>query len=308
MVNRISNILTGVVTPSHKHIQYVNTRSVGDTLLFLDPVLIEIGKTDFCKKAKIVLKDFFANFYNAYYVEKSNDAKRKVLCHANEVNDTHLGYAKKYGHGNTFSGLLQTFRVIENYVDKLNINNMFELALYVPDFAEDGMSDLITNVLYKELSEFTLSICSKNKIECKTIPDIRYYWDVSEHCWKQYVGKSFVVNGKSFLLVPKEIVQTHYRFTVDNFLRSVIVENICEERAVYNPNTKKMDRPNKDPIREQLIKENGSPLKAITKYAEENCEFLVKYQNIVHQKYQTMILSDDELDHKVYGKAEIKEA
>ena len=98
-------------------------------------------------------------------------------------------------------------------------------------------------------------------------------------------------------------MQKSYKFTVDNFLRSVIVQNICDEAAYYDNSTKKEVRPlSKDKVREQLIKENGSALNAIKNFSQKDATLLNQYQNIVLQKYLTLQLSDEQLDVILYDK------
>ena len=300
MNNRISNYFVKANTINHSQIEYVNTPIMSDAKLFIDPVLIETGISSFCKTAKIKLADYFKELHRAYYTNNDDLRKRLLLSHAQEINDSHLGYAKKYGHGNTENGLFDIFKGIDEYVNSVKISRLYELVLYIPNFAEDGMSDLLTNVLYKELSEFTLAQCKKQNIKTFKCPEERYFWDIETHSWKKYEGESLLIDDKICLLIPKEIVQTHYRFTTDNFLRSVIVENICEEAAIITKDGKK-DRPHKDKVREQLIDANGSIFETIRYYAKQDNALLQQYQRIVDHKYQTMQLNDDTLDTILYS-------
>ncbi|MBQ7108372.1 MAG: hypothetical protein IJN95_04710, partial [Clostridia bacterium] len=89
--------------------------------------------------------------------------------------------------------------------------------------------------------------------------------------------------------------------TVDNFLRSVIVQNICDDAAYYDSATKKEIRPlSKGKVRERLIQEYGSGLEVIKNFAEKDENLLKQYQTIVNNKYSTLQLSDKELDAFVY--------
>lgn len=298
-MNYICEHLCKLNKPIHKTLDFVNTPISKDVQLFIDPVLIEIGDSKFCEVAKKKTADFFSQLHNAYYVTNNEAHKRALLTHAGEINDTHLGYAQKYGKGNTEEGLYEIFKGIDDYISSIKIKKLFELVLYVPEFAEDGMSDLLTNVLYKELSEFTVQQCEKYNVETITCPHERFYWDDKKHYWEKYTGKSLVIDGKIHLLVPKEIVQTHYRFTTDNFLRSVIVENICEENASYDKKGNK-SRPPKDKTREKLLKDNGTVFQTAHKFAQKDPNLLLQYQRIVNEKYQTLRITDDELDERVY--------
>ena len=299
MIDRISNYLTKNNSPLHNQIDFVNIALTKDTRLFIDPVLIDIGDTNFCKKAKLITNDYFNKLFEAYYNNNSIDKKRYLLKYAQEINSTHIGYARKDGKGNTENGLFNVFRGIDNYVNSIKLNRGFDIVLYVPNFAEDGMSDLLTNVLYKELSEFTVAQCKKYGFQTSKCIDTRYFWNSRTHSWEQYIGESMIVDGKTVLLVPKEIVQSRYRFTCDNYLRSVIVENICEDKAIIDKSGKKL-RPKKDKIRAQLIKENGTVFSTIKNSTQNEAALLEQYHKIVDEKYTSLQLSDKELDEIIY--------
>lgn len=293
MQTKISEYLLNTKNPAHHTIDFVNTTINRDIKLFIDPILIEIGTSAFCKKAKRITKDFFNKLHTAYYITNCEKEKKYLLMHAREINDTHLGYAKKYGKGNTEEGLFEIFHGIDDYVKNITISQAFEWVLFVPKFAEDGMSDLLTNILYKELSNFTISQCKKYNIQTEKCPDERYYWSDKTHSWKLYTGESLVIDGKIHLLVPKEIVQPHYRFTTDNFLRSVIVENICESKAWYDKKGKK-SRPPKDKTRKEILKENGTIFETIRNFAIKDNSLLLQYQKVVNEKYKLQKMTNDE--------------
>ena len=304
MVNgnaRISNHLLGDNEIGHNRIDFVNTPILGDAKLFIDPVLIDINPSGFCKKSKIIIDDYFRHLYNEYYITNDKYEKQKLLMHAKEINDTHLGYAKRHGKGHTKDGLYEIFKGIEEYINLIKISEMFELALYTPNFAEDGMSDLLTNILYNELSKFTILQCKKYNIETTKCPKDRFYWDHQTHTWEKYCGESLVINGNIHLLIPKEIVQPRYHFTADDFLRSVIVENICKDRATYGKKGNKI-RPPKGKVREELLNENGTVFNTVHKFAENDSRLSSQYRKIVHNKYRTAKLSDDGLDSLIYNK------
>ncbi len=298
-MNNISDYLFNHHEPKHQNLDFVNTSTTKDVRLFIDPVLIETGDSAFCNIAKKKTSDFFSKLHNAYYTLNDIRKKKYLLTHANEINDSHLGYARKYGKGNTEDGLYEIFKGIDDYISSIKINRLFELVLYIPGYAEDGMSDLLTNILYKELSEFTIQQCKKYNIVTQPCPVERFFWDDKKHSWKKYAGESLVINGKVHLLVPKEIVQTHYRFTTDNFLRSVIVENICESYATYDKKGNK-SRPPKDKTREKLLNDNGTVFQTAHRFAQNDPELLLQYQKIVDEKYKTLRMTDEELDKKVY--------
>lgn len=296
----ISEFLFSKQTPKHKDIDFVNSFINRDIKLFIDPVLIQIGDSSFCNKVKDKIEDYFQELFKAYYDTKDDNRKKYLLKHAQEINDSHLGYASRYGHGNTEEGLYEIFKGIDNYITETKLRRTYELALFVPRFAEDGMSDLITNIIYKELSEFTKEQCDKYGIKTCICPEDRYYWDDKTHSWQKYNGASMVIEDNVCILVPKEIVRNRYKFTTDNYLRSVIVENICEEQAIFDEKGKKC-RPLKDATRKKLIEKNGSVFETVVCYTNIDGRLLDQYQTIVLDKYKESKLSDDELDDIVYA-------
>ncbi len=45
-----------------------------------------------------------------------------------------------------------------------------DLPLLIPDFAEDGMSDLLTNILHEQLNKFTLGGAACYPVNVKLLP------------------------------------------------------------------------------------------------------------------------------------------
>lgn len=297
----ISEYLTDKKEISHKKIDFVNTRTERDTKLFIDPVLIELGETEFCEKAKEVVYDYFNHFFIKYHNGESKQNKLELLKCGREVNYTHLGYAKRNGKGNTKEGLYTIFEGVEEYIDRYKLSRSLDLPLFITGFAEDGMSDLLTNILFKELSDFTSKQCKHFNVEMQSKSLNHCYWDIESHLWKEYNGNYLLIEEKPFLFVPKEIVQKHYIYTSDSFLRSVIAEHICEERAIIDKKGKKI-RPNKTDVKKELIEKYGDAHKVVKHFVNEDKELLNEYHRIVDKKYETRCLSDDELDKIVYGR------
>ncbi|MFR5875888.1 MAG: hypothetical protein ACLUFN_05310 [Eubacterium sp.] len=296
----ISNYLSGNL-PKHYNIDYVNVDINKDQKLFLDPLLIEKDNTAFGLIANRKISSYFREMYRLYKSNGPIQERMNLFSHCHEIPSTHLGYATtKAGSGNTPEGMNLIFSGVTNYIKNCNLKRTYEAVLFTPNFAEDGLSDLITNVIFKELSEFTISQCNKYGYPTTSSNSNRYYWDDVSNSWKKYTGEALVINGKEILLVPKRIVQTKYRFTTDNYIRSVIVENICKDKATYANNGKEI-RPPKDKIREKLIEEYGSQFNVSTSFTLQKPDNLDIYYSIISGKYNDYVLSDDQLDAIIYS-------
>ena len=117
-----------------------------------------------------------------------------------------------FGKGTTSDELTNLF---SNFYDTVRKNphiesNSLAMCMYIPNFAEDKMSDLITNIIRKKLYEFTLQQANKWNIALGNKDTIiGYYWDYISLSWKKLIGRPFLVNNTIRLLVPKEIVIKH---------------------------------------------------------------------------------------------------
>ena len=301
-MNFISNYLTGDI-PKHENIDFVNVNIDSDQRLFIDPILIEKNNTEFGIVSNRKIQSFFKKMYQLFNSDSKIEEKIALFSHSSEINYTHIGYAlHKNGKGNTAEGMVSIFSGVKQYIKDFNLKHPFEAVLFTPNFAEDGLSDLITNIIFKELSEFTLIQCEKYGIETANSKKESFYWDDVSSSWKKYEGKSLIVDGEIVLLIPKGIVQKKYRFTTDSYIRSIIVENICESKAEYDKNGKKV-RPKKDKIRAKLIDEYGSLFKISTAFTQKRPDNLEDYQKLMLTKYSDYALSDSQLDHIIYNKA-----
>ena len=93
-----------------------------------------------------------------------------------------------FGKGTTSDELTNLF---SNFYDTVRKNphiesNSLAMCMYIPNFAEDKMSDLITNIIRKKLYEFTLEQANKWNIALGNKDTIiGYYWIIF-----LYLGKN----------------------------------------------------------------------------------------------------------------------
>lgn len=167
----------------HSNYKFVDVIVNDDNLLFIDPILIEISEDQWSKEAKILIQSFFDAFFEAYS-EKDEIKKTKLLSHAGEQNGTRLGYGRgDNGKGNTAEGLLDIFAPLENLIQEIpTMEKAEDLPLLIPGFAEDGLSDLLTNILHVQLNAFTMQ--QIHKYGLKSNGNACFWsWDKEKVCW-----------------------------------------------------------------------------------------------------------------------------
>lgn len=225
-----------------------------------------------------------------------------MFSHAHEINATKLGYGSgNNGKAKTAEGMIETFEGIGDLIEQnVPLKKAIDLPLFIRDFAEDCLSDMLTNILFKELSEYTIRQCKAHSIPVNDITDTFYYWDSSLHQWAQYNGKGLYIGGKLILLVPKYIVRHNYYYNTEQYFRSVILTKKQQEQATVD-NKGKEYKPSKKSIRESLIKSNGNVLKISEHETKAEPSLLERYHDSVDIAYSNRGMSDTELDAWTYG-------
>lgn len=214
-ISHIINQPTG-----HQNFDFIDIDLDKDNMLFLDPCLIEVGTSSFCRKANHVMQDCMDHLVNLYRNYVDDRIKLAFYDHMHELNYTKLGYGNgKNGKAKTAWGMLETLQGIQELVDKnINISKPIDIPILIKGFAEDCMSDMLTNMLFNELNSFTLNQCEKYGLTTQRCRDICYYWCADHHEWKRFQGDVLYVDGQLILMVPKEIVRRSYYYNTEQFL------------------------------------------------------------------------------------------
>lgn len=92
---------------------------------------------------------FFFDCLFSTYRHHNTKLIKLLLPHAGEQNGTRLGYGRgDNGKGNTAEGLEKIFCPLEELITKIKtISKPEDLSVFIPGFAEDGMSGFIDKYL-----------------------------------------------------------------------------------------------------------------------------------------------------------------
>ncbi len=292
----------------HESFDFVDVVINDDNLLFIDPCLLERGKDTWTINATKHVKSYFDNLFKAYNAGDRNDM-RSLLSHAGEQNATKLGYGNgDNGKGNTADGLLEVFQPLEKLISSIRtIGKAEDVPLLIPGFAEDGMSDLLTNILHECLSEFTMEQMRKYGIisnEKKTF----YTWDMIVGEWKNVEKSVYFINGKELLLVPKQIVRKNYLFGVNQYFTRIVLERMIDEGGYRDAKGKAM--PKKEIVKSKRYSGQHWQYDEAIKYTVENNDALDEYHRKLPGFYMEhgKPMTDEELDYIIYGYVVTKSA
>ncbi|WP_340013693.1 hypothetical protein [Paenibacillus sp. FSL K6-1318] len=300
MKKHISELLNHPRT-GHSHFEFVDINVLDDQELFIDPCLIEIQQGPWYSNATKLLDDFFNKFYEAY---RNNDTPKKLelLSCAREINFTKLGYGKgDNGHGNTAEGLLVTFKNLENLtVSVPSIAKAMDLPVTIPGFNEDGLSDMITNILHLQMNTFTLEQLAIRNVQPNS-EDTFDTWNLVSSSWEKVTAPCYRYENNKILLTPKNIVRKKYHFGANQFLMRVILERAKKETAYINPKGKIRYRTTKKELRFAIPKEDRNwKYKYINEESERDQSFLTDYHDAIPYLYSNKAMTDAELDKFIY--------
>ena len=284
----------------HKHHEFIDVATNSDNLLFIDPILIQSNSDEWSKKANVLIQSFFDAFYEAYR-QADNIRKKELLSHAGEQNGTRFGYGRgDNGKGNTAQGLLEIFAPLEEHIFKIStIEKAEDLSILIPNFAEDGLSDMLTNILHDELNQFTSYQMAKYGIESEDL--LKFWtWDGENKMWIEVERPAYAIEGKELLLVPKNIVRKNYLFSVHQYFTRIIIDRerkdggyMFDEKPIPKREiVKKKRRSGKHWEYDETILHTQNQNDALREYHEKLPLFYKEKRNIV---------DDNTLDRWVYG-------
>ncbi|QDZ98961.1 hypothetical protein D0439_10095 [Lysinibacillus fusiformis] len=199
-----------------------------DVPLYIDPSQIEVQEGEWFEESARVINSFFDTVFTLYR-EGENAKAESLLKNAHEPNETKLGVSQgnPQGRGTSPEKLVEVFRhVIDQGLlrDEL-VNQYNDLTIFVKDFAEDRMSDLVTNLIREQLAEYTIQQSEIYGFELTEHPvNIGVSWDVETLNWKEVHQRALYANEELLLLIPKSIVVVNYLFNVEEYLSKTIYD------------------------------------------------------------------------------------
>ena len=275
-----------------------------DTKLFIDPCLISISQTSFSREAKKIIDDYFDHLFNLYKNNSSRTDKLFLFEHSHEINATKLGYGNgKNGKAKTAEGMVETLASLEDLFKRgIHVSEPIDLPIFIKDFAEDCLSDMLTNILFKCLNQYTIEQLSHYGIKPQMARHKYYYWDIKTHSWEVCRECVIQVNGEGVLLVPKDIVCKGYYYNSEQYFRMIISERLQKEQTTFDPKTGKENVPHKKDIKEDELRiyDNIKEIDAV--HTSHDPSSLDEYHLLMPQKYANRSMSDEELDYLIYGK------
>ena len=299
----------------HEDIDFVDVNLETDIRLFIDPCLIELADDSFSKECTAVINSFFKSIFDCC-ISKNDKKLYALLDFGHEPNETKLGLSRNQSSGRGASPeiLFDIFKRVtrDNLIGDGLVKNPMDLCLFIENFAEDRMSDLITNVLRKNLHDFTKSQCNEHEIPLsKTKEVLGSYWNPITLSWETLEDYPLKAGNLTLILVPKTIVRPKYVYSVGRYLQHKI---LCERQDYHQANGTSLakvkhdkhgnieyGKPSKKSIYEAEVKGTKHKQYAET-YSRENLAALIDFRKLMSQKSLLLKirLTDEVIDRIVY--------
>lgn len=301
----------------HQDIDFVDINLKTDTRLFLDPHIIDHTCDPFSKECSDGMNSFFGCIFDCC---KSGDIHRltELLDFGHEPNETKLGLSRgqSCGKGASQEILFNTFKKVSDthLLEDGLVQNPMDLCLFTENFAEDRMSDLITNVLRMQLYDFTKLQCRKHNIKLSNTKEvIGSCWNPTKMSWEPVIDYPIKVNNRNLILIPKALVSPRYIYSVGTYLRHKILTQRQEYHKTNGTSLAKIKfdkhgniiygKPTKKDVYAAEVK--GTRHKEYAEYySRQNPYILTEFRQIMNQNVLLpgVRLSDATLDLIVYRK------
>ena len=203
-----------------------------DIPLFIDPYFLRLRTDQWSVTATRYVDSFFQHFINLMAAGK-HSAALDLFSHLHEPNETCMGLSKGKPRGNGV-GNKDSLRIFDSIKEsKAAITGILEdledFRLFIPGVDKDKLSDMTTNVIRKQLVEYTKQQCLLWGIPLRPSVSAGFVWDYVNARWTPCYDDMLVVDGRKILLVPKGIVSFCRKHTPEKYFNQFVLEYLQHE-------------------------------------------------------------------------------
>jgi len=254
-IEKVTTVLQ--VNKKQAQLDFVDIGTSGaDNKLFFDPLLIAKNEDKFSKASHTLLTDYFQTVFKLIRDGKSKeDELLDILANSSENNSFRLGksefikdvYPNGRGCGPDMLFRLLTRVEHRRLIEDGTIKDPMDIVLFIKNFNEDRMSDLLASILFELLNEFTVTQALKYNPKANFTVQEGLRWDITTHNWIKFKYRQLLdLNGVPLTLVPKHIVTDQYRYRADNYLMAHLIqyeqEDELKEVLKSNPDAVKRNK------------------------------------------------------------------
>lgn len=188
--------------------------------------------------------------------------------------------------------------------------------MFVPDFGEDLLSDLVASLIKAELVSFTQQQCEIHNIDL-SVEFTFHHWDNINHNWEMMVEMLPSYDGYPIVLVPKQILVANYLYSPYKYWTQVVSlwrqQRHREEDTVLHQN-----RPNNEEFaskkeirRVEINEEMLTEKQYLVNMTRENPNMIVNFRNNINNTQRgnnSNKMDDEELEKFIEDSYELVES
>ena len=222
---------------SQHELDFIDIDPSRDTRLFLDPHFLAHREDRFSMEASSTVRGFFSRFLELVR-EGEHERARRLFSYLHEPNETCLGMSKGKPKGNavgeSLADLLYESLQESKAVSTGLIEHIEDVRLFVYGIDKDKVSDMVTNIVRKQLIDYTQEQCRFWGIPLTQDQDTGFYWDREANDWVASFGDALVYKARRLLLVPKGVVSYSKVYTADRFHRYGVLPYLQHRHLIMN--------------------------------------------------------------------------
>lgn len=217
------------LTLSQPELNFVDVELATDTRLFLDPYSIGIRGEEWSRRCATSITVFFDCLLDA--VRQGDDERARVLLGSlHEPNETRLGLSRNRPQGSAIGDKL-ALEILESLKNSEAVRtgllrDLAEGELFVDGVGHDRISDLVTNIIRRELIEYTQEQCHLHGIALRGTAASGPMWDAAQMTWFSDMVQLPIVDGHKVLLVPKVAVRWRPLLTPGDYYNNYVLNYI----------------------------------------------------------------------------------
>ncbi|MEO7260202.1 MAG: hypothetical protein ABI047_02915 [Jatrophihabitantaceae bacterium] len=214
------------LTGSQGTFEFIDVDVEKDTQLFIDPAVLANLHSSWADSCTAAVQSFFQEVLDRIIAGDAKGAKQ-LMSYLGEENATHLGFSSISRGSGVGDGLA------ERFYDELStstavatglVKDLEDTALLIEGVREDRISDVTTNIIRRQLIEFTQDTARYHGIPMQAGVAVGPYWDTASKQWKPETFELPVTAHGPLILVPKAIVRRSLFFNPGQYYRHYVLE------------------------------------------------------------------------------------
>jgi hypothetical protein len=158
---------------------------------------------------------------------------RRLLDNLGEPNETCLGLSagRPAGRGVGRQQADELFdRIRQSRAAQTGLlSELADCELFIPNFGADKISDVTTNIIRRQLINYTQAQCDLHRIPIIGEVASGMLWDGSNSSWTNRYVELPVINGRKIVLVPKASVRWNMAFSHQDYYNKFVLEFLQAE-------------------------------------------------------------------------------